>query len=384
MGETERQDEGFMRRALALAARGRGRVEPNPMVGCVLVRRGRIVGEGWHRRFGGPHAERDALRRCEGSVGGATAYVTLEPCCHYGKTPPCTEALIEAGVARVVAAVADPFAAVRGRGIRTLREAGIRVDVGVCPAEAERLNAAYFKLRHTGRPWVILKWAQSLDGKIATRTGDSRWITGAAARREAHRLRGRVDAVVVGIGTVLADDPDLTCRHVRAKRVATRIVLDGRLRIPRSAKLVKTARQAPVLVVTAQAGLRGRSAEARRLRSAGCEVIGIRGRGGRIDLGALLDELGRREMTNVMVEGGGEVLGAFFDEKLADEALVFVAPKLIGGREALDPLAGRGIGTMAEAVAFGGARRRWVGEDQMISFRLSDDLGTRRRVRGGS
>jgi len=333
---TDDQDERMMRRALRLAARARGRVEPNPMVGCVLVRRGRVIGEGWHRRFGGPHAERDALRRCTGSASGATAYVTLEPCCHFGKTPPCTDALIEAGVVRVVAATIDPFAAVRGQGFRTLRKAGIRVDVGVCGAEAEILNAPYFKVRRTGRPWVILKWAQSLDGKIATHAGDSKWITGQAARREAHRLRGRVDAVVVGIGTVLADDPDLTCRHVKPKRTATRIVLDGRLRIPRRAGLVRTARHAPVLIATTRTALRRRRGTADWLASAGCEVLALPGRAGRVDLTALLDELGRREMTNVMVEGGGEVLGAFFDQGLADEALVFVAPKLVGGRRALD------------------------------------------------
>jgi len=363
-------DERMMRRALGLAARGRGRVEPNPMVGCVLVRRERVVGEGWHRRFGGPHAERDALRRCSGPTSGATAYVTLEPCCHHGKTPPCTDALIEAGIVRVVAATVDPFAAVRGRGIKTLRQAGLRVDVGPCQAEADTLNAPFFKLRRTGRPWVILKWAQSLDGKIATRTGDSRWITCPAARREAHRLRGQVDAIVVGIGTVLADDPELTCRHVKPKRVATRIVLDGRLRMPRRAKLVKTARQTPVLIATTRAAMRTRTSSADWLRLAGCEVVGLPGRRGRVDLEALLDDLGRREMTNVMVEGGGEVLGAFFDQQLADEAVVFVAPKVIGGRGAIGPLGGRGADSMAGAVALDAAHRRRVGDDQMITFRF--------------
>ncbi len=360
-----------MRRALALAARGRGRVEPNPMVGCVLVRRGRVIGEGWHRRFGGPHAERDALRRRQGSPHGATAYVTLEPCCHHGKTPPCTDALIDAGVIRVVAAVLDPFASVRGRGVRALREAGLCVDVGLCQTEAKALNAPYFKLRRTRRPWVILKWAQSLDGKIATRTGDSQWITGLLARRESHRLRARVDAVLVGIGTVLADDPDLTCRHLRPKRRATRIVLDARLRTPRRAKLVNSAPQTPVLIVTTRKAARQRKGTADWLRASGCEVLALPATRGRIDLEALLDELGRREMTNVMVEGGGEVLGAFFDQKLADEAIVFVAPTLIGGRSALDPLAGRGAGPMADAVACRDAVRRRVGADEMIRLALS-------------
>ncbi len=364
------QDEAYMRRALSLARRGRGRVEPNPMVGCVLVRRNRVIAEGWHRRFGGPHAERDALRRCVGSPAGATAYVTLEPCCHHGKTPPCTDALLEAGVSRVVAAVMDPNRPVRGRGLQTLRSAGIRVDLGVCQLEAEELNAPFFKRQRSGRPWVILKWAQSLDGKLATRTGDSQWITGPEARREAHRLRGRVDAVVVGIGTVLADDPDLTCRHVKPKRIATRVVLDGRLRIPRRAKLVQTAHDAPTLIATTRVAMRKRKTAAEWLRAAGCEVIGLPGRRGRIDLAALLDALGGREMTNVMVEGGGEVLGAFFDAKLADEALVFVASKLIGGRKGHSALAGHDFASMAEVFSFPEVARRRVGNDQMIGFRF--------------
>ncbi len=359
-----------MRRALVLAKRGLGRVEPNPMVGCVLVRRGRVIGEGYHRRFGGPHAERDALRRCQGSPRGATAYVTLEPCCHHGKTPPCTEALIEAGVSRVVAAVADPFEPVRGRGVDILRQAGMRVDVGLCEAEARALNAPFIKLRETGKPWVILKWAQSLDGKIATRTGESQWITGPAARREAHRLRARVDGILVGIGTVLADDPDLTCRHVKPKRTATRIVLDGRLRMPRRAKLVRTARQTPTLILTRPSTLKSKRAAADWLRSKGCEVIALGGRRGVIDLKEALGELGRREMTNLMVEGGGQILGAFFDAGLADEAMVFVAPKLIGGREGLGALAGVGIGSMTQALAGRDVTRRKVGDDLMIRFRL--------------
>ena len=363
-------DERLMRRALGLAARGRGRVEPNPMVGCVLVGRGRIIGEGWHRRFGGPHAERDALRRCTGSARGAAAYVTLEPCCHHGKTPPCTDALIEAGIVHVVAATIDPFTAVQGRGIRTLRKAGIRVDVGACGAEAEALNAPFFKLRRTGRPWVILKWAQSLDGKIAAHTGDSKWITGQAARREAHRLRGRVDAIVAGIGTVLADDPDLTCRHVKPKRIATRVVLDGRLRIPRRAGLVRTAKRAPVLIATTRTALRQRRGSADWLGSAGCDLLALPGRAGRVDLNALLGALGQRGMTNVMVEGGGEVLGAFFDQGLADEAHVFIAPKLIGGRRAPGPLTGFGATSVADAVAFAGIAPRRVGDDLMFSFRF--------------
>jgi diaminohydroxyphosphoribosylaminopyrimidine deaminase / 5-amino-6-(5-phosphoribosylamino)uracil reductase len=339
-------DERYMRQALALAMRGQGAVEPNPMVGCVLVRGGRVVGDGWHRKFAGPHAEVEALRAAAGRARGATAYVTLEPCCHFGKTPPCTDALIAAGVSRVVAAMRDPFPKVRGRGQRLLRAAGIDVRMGLCEAEAMRLNGPYLKRQKTGRPWVILKWAQSLDGKIATRTGDSKWISGEASRTVAHEIRGYVDAVIVGVGTVLADDPLLTCRHGRPRRAATRVVLDPHLRTPAGARLVKTARQAPTLIVTDRRLME--SAALQRLVRGGAEVIGLPAARGRFELGTLLDELGAWGMTNVMVEGGGKTLGAFWDAGLADEAVVFVAPRLIGGAEARSALSGVGPARMRE------------------------------------
>jgi len=329
-----------MRRALALARRGEGSVEPNPMVGCVIVRRGRVIGEGWHRRFGGPHAEVEALRRCSTSPRGATCYVTLEPCCHFGKTPPCTDALIQAGIARVVAATADPFPPVAGGGVKRLQAAGVRVEIGVLEDEARALNAPYFKRMATGRPWVILKWAQSIDGKIATRTGNSKWISSLPSRHLAHALRGRVDAVIVGVNTVLADDPELTCRLAPMRRRAVRVVLDSRLRMPSGAKLVRTAREAPTLIITTAAAPRSRR---KRLESAGCEVCVVRREGRGVSPAAVLDELGRRAMTNVMIEGGGEVLASFFDADLADEAVVFVAPLLIGGAGAPGPLNGRGL-----------------------------------------
>ncbi len=338
-------DRRFLSRALELARRGEGLVEPNPMVGAVLARHSRIIGEGWHRRFGGPHAEVEALRVCRGAPRGATCYVTLEPCCHHGKTPPCTDALLAAGVVRVVAAVRDPFPAVAGGGIRRLRAAGVQVDVGLLAREARTLLAPYLKLQRRGRPWVMLKWAQSLDGRIATRRADSRWITSQAARRMVHALRGRVDAVVVGIGTVRADDPALTARLVRPRRVATRIVLDPRLRISADSRLVRTARRVPTMIATCD----NRPAAAARLRRAGCEILRMPGRRGLVSLPALLDELGRRRMTNVLVEGGGRVLGSFVDERLADEAWVFVAPRLIGGAEAPTPLAGRGPARLVDA-----------------------------------
>lgn len=367
------RDEAFMRRGLALAARGRGRVEPNPMVGCVIVRGGRVVGEGYHRRFGGPHAEVHALRAAGPAARGATCYVTLEPCCHHGKTPPCTEALIAAGVGRVIVAMRDPFPLVRGKGFRQLRACGIDVAVGLLEADAVRLNGPYLKLQRCGRPWVILKWAQSLDGKIATRTGDSKWISGERSRAYAQRMRGRVDAVVVGIGTVMKDNPLLTCRYGRPGRIAARVVVDPHLQVPMSARLVGTAHRYPTIIAGDRKLLSGKKAAG--LRKAGLELVGLgRDRSGGLDMGALLDELGRRRMTNVMVEGGGRTLGAFYDAGLADEAVVFVTPVLMGGREAVSALGGLGPTKMRELRRPVDIKVSRSGSDYVYRLLLTDPL----------
>jgi diaminohydroxyphosphoribosylaminopyrimidine deaminase/5-amino-6-(5-phosphoribosylamino)uracil reductase len=339
-------DEAWMRRALGLAERGRGAVEPNPLVGAVLVRDGVVVGEGWHQRFGDPHAEVHALGAAGEAARGSTLYVTLEPCCHHGKTPPCTDAVLRAGVARVVAALADPFPQVAGQGARQLEAAGVRVKLGVCEAEARRVNAPYLKLLETGRPWVHAKWAMTLDGKIATRTGDSRWISNEASRRVVHQLRGRVDAIVVGIGTVLADNPQLTARPA-GPRTAARVVLDSQGRLPADCVLAQTARAVPTLLATT-----GRIPPAKRagLEALGCEVLPLAEADGRPAVQALLGELGRRRWTNILVEGGGEVLGSFRDAGAIDEVHVFLAPRLAGGAGAPSPLGGRGVERIAEAL----------------------------------
>ena len=339
-------DREHMLRALALARRGRGAVEPNPMVGCVIVKNGRVIGEGWHRRFGGPHAEIDALRRCRVAPHGATLYVTLEPCSHFGKTPPCADALVEARIGRVIAALRDPNPLVAGRGLRRLRRAGIEVASGVLAAEATSLNAPYLKLLRERRPWVILKWAQSLDGKIATRTHDSKWISDEACRTHAHRVRGRVDAIIVGRHTVETDDPELTARLARPRRIATRVVLDARLSTPPTACLIRTAQQTPTLFFCGQ---NAPAARRRTLEHAGCRVDEIPCDGKTLSLGAALDRLGELRMTNVLVEGGGALLGAFADQNLADEIHVYVAPLLIGGRDAVSPLSGLGVETVARS-----------------------------------
>jgi diaminohydroxyphosphoribosylaminopyrimidine deaminase / 5-amino-6-(5-phosphoribosylamino)uracil reductase len=339
--------------ALQLALRGQGRVEPNPMVGCVIVRSGRVIGQGYHRKFGGPHAEVFALRAAGARARGATVYVTLEPCNHTGKTPPCTDALIGAGIKRVIAAMKDPNPIVAGKGFRRLRAAGIRVDVGLLGDEAMALSAPFITFHRRRRPYVILKWAQSIDGKIATRTGDSQWITSLESRAESHALRARVDAVLVGVNTVLADDPDLTARLAVPRRVAARIVIDPNLRTPLDAKLVRTARRVPTLIVTSPrprdaAAARRAALDRKRLRlsKAGCHVMEIPAGASGIDLRCLLKELHLRQMTNILVEGGGTTLGAFLEQNLADEARVFVAPRLIGGEGAPGPLRHAGPASM--------------------------------------
>jgi diaminohydroxyphosphoribosylaminopyrimidine deaminase/5-amino-6-(5-phosphoribosylamino)uracil reductase len=367
---TERE-QAWMRRALALARRGQGRVEPNPMVGCVIVRADRVIGEGYHKRFGGPHAEVEALRDCSTSPRGATVFVTLEPCCHTGKTGPCTDVLRDARVHRVVAAIVDPAEPVAGRGVRTLRRAGIRVAVGLCADEAATLNAPYLKLRRHRRPWVILKWAQSLDGCIATRAGHSQWISSEPSRHFVHRLRGRVDAVLVGIGTALADDPDLRCRDVRPRRLATRIVVDSRLRLPIHAALVRTAKQAPTLIATTHRGVRQQARKAKRLNAAGVELLPLPQKGHHVSLHALLDTLGARQMTNVLVEGGGAILGACMDHALADEAFVFVSPRIIGGHNAVHAVAGVGPRTVETARGAKNLTVRRSGADQMFHLQWS-------------
>jgi diaminohydroxyphosphoribosylaminopyrimidine deaminase/5-amino-6-(5-phosphoribosylamino)uracil reductase len=352
----------WMRRALELAERGRGHVEPNPLVGAVLVRDGRAVGEGWHRRYGEAHAEVNALAEAGEAARGATLYVTLEPCCHHGKTPPCTDALLRAGVARVVAAMTDPFPQVAGKGAERLRAAGVPVEFGPCAREAERLNAPYLKLLRTGRPYVHAKWAMTLDGKIATRTGDSKWISNQASRALVHRLRGRMDAIVIGIGTALADDPLLTARPP-GPRTLTRVVLDSAARLPLGSRLVATAKETPVLVAT---NALASEESVAGLRRQGCEVLRLPEPDRPARVRALLDELGRRRMTNVLVEGGGEVLGSFLDAREVDEVHVFIAPRLAGGAAAKTPGGGGGVATIAEALPLKGWRVEAVDDNWLV------------------
>ncbi len=359
-------DRSHMARALELARRGEGFVEPNPMVGCVIAQTERVVGEGWHRQFGGPHAEADALAAAGAGAAGATLNVTLEPCAHFGKTPPCTKAILTAGIERVVCAMRDPFPAVSGRGIAELQAGGVRVEVGLLAAEAQTLNAPYLKLLGTGRPWVIAKWAMSLDGRIATRAGDSHWISGLRSREVVHRMRGRVDAVMIGSKTAHADDPMLSARPP-GPRKATRIVVDSAASLSIDSRLVRTVDEGPVLVAV---GPQSTPADRDRLQDHGCEVFVCDHalHGGRLE--QLLDELGRRRMTNILVEGGGRLLGSLFDLRAIDEAHVFIAPKLIGGEAATAPIGGEGIEKMSDALQLIGMQSEQVDDDIYIHGRL--------------
>lgn len=359
-------DRWHMARAIALAAQGQGAVEPNPQVGCLIVRGAEIIGEGWHRRYGGPHAEIEALQVAGPRARGATLYVTLEPCCHHGKTPPCVDAILASGARRVVAAMADPNPLVGGQGLARLREAGLDVVCGVLEAEASRLMAPYVKLLSTGKPWVIAKWAMTLDGKIASRTADARWISSPPSRALVHKWRGEIDAIIVGRGTVVADDPLLTARPSGA-RVPLRVALDSRAALSLETKLVQTAWQTPLLVVV---GPQASADRCQALRRAGAEVLTCRSEAQADRWDELLTELGRRRHTNVMVEGGGQTLGTLFERRSADEVRVFVAPRLLGGETAVTPVAGCGPEKIADALRLIDARWQPSGDDLLLTGRI--------------
>jgi diaminohydroxyphosphoribosylaminopyrimidine deaminase/5-amino-6-(5-phosphoribosylamino)uracil reductase len=338
------EDARFLRRALALARRGRGETNPNPMVGCVIVRAGQVVGEGWHRRAGGPHAEAIALRQAGDRARGATLYVNLEPCSHLAKrTPPCAPAIVSAGIARVVASMPDPNPAVRGRGFRALRRAGVRVTSGVMAEDAAVLNAVFVGAQRRQRPFVLLKAAMTLDGRIATAAGESKWITSSAQRAAARRLRRDLDGVAVGLGTVVADDPRLLPSPM-TRRHFYRVVFDSRLRLPLTSRLVRTARLSPVVVVCAKAP----AARRRRLEEAGLTVLAAGGRG-RVGIDAALKSLWRHGLRSLMVEGGSELLGSFLAAGTFDQIALFRAPVLMGGRQSRPAFGGPGPRRLAEA-----------------------------------
>ena len=350
----------MMRKAIALARRGVGKTSPNPAVGCVIVRDGAVVGSGWHRKAGTPHAEVHALRAAGDEAAGADVYVTLEPCSHFGKTPPCARALIAAGVARVYVGMVDPNPLVSGAGIRLLRDAGIAVETGLLEEACRELNRPFVKWIQTRLPYLILKSALTLDGKTATQSGDSRWITCDRSRREVHRLRGRVDAIMVGVGTVAKDDPQLTCR-VPGGKDPLRVIVDSTLRTPLHAALFRLESAAGTLVATCSTDRERRAG----IEACGAEILTCRESEGRVDLADLLGQLGERGVQSVLLEGGSHLAGAALRGGFVDRCQVYLAPKFVGGG-GVGLFAGEGARLMGDAIRLEGMTVRRVGVDLLV------------------
>ena len=356
-------EQDYMRRAIALARRGVGWTAPNPMVGAVIVKDGRIIGEGWHKKCGELHAERNAIAALSESAAGATIYVTLEPCCHYGRTPPCTEAILEQGISRVVIGSGDPNPLVAGKGAAMLRAHGVTVEEGFLREECDALNPVFFHYITTRRPYVVMKYAMTLDGKIAAWTGASKWITGSEARQHVQRLRGQYAAILAGIGTVLADDPMLNCR-IDGAHQPLRIVVDSTLRIPMSCRLVQTAREYPTLVACAQAD----PEKLALLEAAGLEVLCIPDGRGRVDLSALMEQLGSRSVDSVLVEGGGEIHASALRAGIVSHVCAYIAPKLLGGRDAKTPIEGPGADSPDHGTQLQNLQITELGPDLLLEY----------------
>ena len=350
-----------MHEALRIAANARGRTSPNPMVGAVIVKDGRIIAEGWHRQAGTPHAEVHALRMAGDLAKGSTLYVTLEPCSHFGRTPPCANAIVEAGIKKVVAAMSDPNPKVAGRGFQILRDADIEVEVGVCEEEARKLNEVFIKWVTTNKPFVTLKTAMSLDGKIATSTGQSKWITSEASRQRVHELRDTHDAIIVGIGTVLADNPSLTTR-IEGGKNPIRIIVDSKARIPLDSNVITDGQAKTIIAVTQNAPLNKIDA----IVKAGADVI-FTGESEQVNLDMLLNELARREITSVFVEGGGTLNFSLIEAGLVDKVCAFIAPKIIGGHNALTPVEGNGFENLSDAIRLKDITAEMIDNDILIT-----------------
>jgi diaminohydroxyphosphoribosylaminopyrimidine deaminase / 5-amino-6-(5-phosphoribosylamino)uracil reductase len=365
-------DRLHLARAIELAEGGRGKVSPNPLVGAVIGRHGEVLGEGFHQAIGEPHAEVEAIRAAEGrDLGGATLYVSLEPCCHQGRTPPCTDAIREAGIARLVVASDDPSEHASGRGLGILRDEGIEVVVadGELAVRARLLNQSFRKHARTGRPWVLFKSAMTLDGKVATRSGDSKWISGEESRRLAHEWRAQCDAVAVGVGTALADDPLLTARIDGVLRQPRRIVFDSLARLPLNSKLVQGARKVPLTVVVSRAAPRTATDA---LATHGAEVVVATGQNEPGRVCSALDQLGADGVGSILLEGGPHLAGAFLDAGEVDEMRLFLAPMVLGGRTARDPLEGEGVDAIADAARALSLECERVGEDLLVSARIRE------------
>ena len=371
-GEDRNRDEFWMKRALELAEKGMGHVSPNPMVGAVIVRDDEVLGEGFHEQYGQLHAERNALADCRrrgNDPGGATIYVTLEPCCHYGKTPPCTEAIMENNLHRVVYGTTDPNPLVAGQGLDILRAAGVQVDGPVLEEESRDLNRIFFHYMTSGLPYVIVKYAMTADGKIATSTGDSKWITGEEARRHVHLTRKRVAAIMVGIGTVLMDDPMLNCR-VEDGVDPVRVICDSRLRIPADSRIVKTAKEIRTIVACTKSRDPEQEQRAAVLREAGVELLQMdEDTEGHVDVEKLIRELGTMKIDSILIEGGSRLNFSVLKTGLASEIDVYIAPKFVGGAEARTPVGGAGFEKIADCVELAAPEIERFGPDVLLRYR---------------
>ena len=370
-GTATERDARHIERTLELAAWARGHTSPNPLVGAVVVKGGREIGEGFHAGAGLPHAEREALGSCSEDPAGATLYVSLEPCAHEGRTPPCTEAIVEARIGRVVVASDDPTPKVSGRGLGVLRDEGVEVEMvdGELAHAARLLNQPFRKHARSGRPHVVLKSAMTLDGKVASETGDSKWISGEASRARAHRWRAEADAVAVGLGTALADDPQLTARVEGVARQPRRVVFDSEARLPLDSQLVRGAAEVPLTVVCGRAAKR---TALQALEAAGVDVIVASGGNEAARVGRALDELGEREVQSLLLEGGPHLAGAFLEAGEVDEARIFVAPMLAGGRDARTAIEGQGIEQIASAPRALSLELDRIEDDVLISARFRE------------
>lgn len=354
-------DERYMRLALTLAQKGKGRTSPNPMVGAVIVKDGRIIGQGFHEKYGEAHAERNALHSCTESCKGATMYVTLEPCCHYGKQPPCTDAIIEAGISRVVIGSSDPNPLVAGKGINILKDNGICVTENVLADECDHINEIFFHYITTKRPLVIMKYAMTLDGKIAAYTGLSQWITGEAARAHVHQQRNYISAIMAGIGTVISDDPLLTCR-IDGGRDPARIICDTSLSLPLTSKIVSTAETVPTYIATCCSDTEKHTPYIKK----GCRIIVTGEKDGLLDLNILMDRLGEEKIDSLIIEGGGTLNWSALTSGIVDRVQAYVAPKLFGGSSAKTPVEGRGVKSPQGAIRLKNLSVTPLGEDFLI------------------
>lgn len=360
------EKEEYMRRALELARKGEGHTSPNPMVGCVVVKDGRIISEGYHEKYGEFHAERNALTRCTEDTAGADLYVTLEPCCHQGKTPPCTDIIIEKKIARVFVGSMDSNPLVAGKGVQILREHGIYVETGILEEECLKLNEVFYHYITTKTPFVVMKYAMTLDGKIACATGDSKWVTGEIARTQVHRMRGRYRGIMVGIGTVLADDPMLNCR-VEGGVDPVRIICDSNLHIPLESQIVKTASEIETIVACSQESLEAerKQEKIRKLKDAGIQLIGTEGAHG-VNLVELMKKLGEQNIDSILLEGGGTLNASALEDGIVNKVYAYIAGKLIGGMDARSPVEGMGIDRMADAITLKDMEIERLGDDFCI------------------